>query len=262
MKLYLHYIRIGFKSQMQYRASFWLLAFGQFFIPFFVFAGLVFLFDRFGQIRGWTFAEVALSYAIINMAFAVSVCFARGFDSFSSLVVNGEFDRLLVRPRTTALQVIGYKFEFNRVGRLLQGGIVFVWALWSLPLDWTFLRVLTLFLMIASGTCIFTGLYILAATLCFWTVQGLEVANIFTDGGRELAQYPIQIYQKAFARFFTFIVPFGCANYYPLLYVLGRTDPGISSLPYLLAPLWGIAFLVPCLLIWRFGVRHYRSTGS
>lgn len=262
MKLYMLFMKIWFKSQMQYRTSFWLLSFGQFFIPFFVFAGLYFMFDRFGQIRGWSLGEVALSYSVINMAFALSVCFARGFDMFSGMVANGDFDRLLVRPRGTVLQVLGSKFEFNRIGRLLQGIIVFVWALWILPVDWTFLRGLTVLLMIASGTFIFTGLYILAATLCFWTVQALEVANIFTDGGREMAQYPINIYQKAFARFFTYVIPFGCANYYPLLYVLGKTDPGVSPILYLLAPVWGILFLLPCLLIWHIGVRHYRSTGS
>jgi ABC-2 type transport system permease protein len=58
------------------------------------------------------------------------------------------------------------------------------------------MKAVTLFFMITSGVLIFTGIYMLAATMCFWTVQGLEVANIFTDGGREMAQYPLNIYQK------------------------------------------------------------------
>lgn len=262
MRLYFLYMKIWFKSQMQYRTSFWLLSFGQFFIPFFVFAGLYFMFQRFGQIRGWSFEEVALSYSIINMAFAISCCFARGFDMFDNLVGSGNFDRLLVRPRSTVLQVLGSRFEFNRVGRLVQSLFVFLWALWMLPIEWTILRFLTLLLMLASGTLIFSGLYMLTAALCFWTIQGLEIANILTDGGRELSQYPINIYQKAFARFFTFVVPFGCANYYPLLYLLGRTDPSVSPLLYAAAPLTGFLFLLPCLMVWRIGVRHYRSTGS
>ena len=54
MKLYFKYMSILLKSQMQYRASFWLLSIGQFFVPFSVFAGLYFLFERFGSIRGWS----------------------------------------------------------------------------------------------------------------------------------------------------------------------------------------------------------------
>ena len=259
-RLYFKFISILFKSQLQYRTSFWLMTTGQFLIPFTLFAGIYLMFDRFGQIRGWTFFEVALVFGVIGIASALSECFARGFDSFSILVAEGDFDRLLVRPRHTTLQVLGSNFEFTRFGRLAQNSFVVTWALVQLPIDWNLERAITLALMIANGALIFTGIYILAATMSFWTVQGLEVANIFTDGGREMAQYPLNIYQKWVTVFFTFVIPFGCVNYLPLLYLLGRTDG--PPLRYMLIPLAGSLFLLPCLLIWRIGVRHYRSTGS
>lgn len=260
MKLYCRYLVMLLKCQLQYRTSFLLLTLGQFITPFAMFAGLYFLFERFGQLRGWDFYEVALCFGVIHMAFAIAECFARGFDSFSALVVRGDFDRLLVRPRGTVVQVLGSAFEFTRIGRLLQSVLVLGWSLYHLPIDWTSLRVLTLVLMIASGVVIFAGIFILAATLSFWTIQGLEVANIFTDGGREMAQYPLNIYHKAVTRFFTFVIPFGCVNYLPLLYLVGRADG--HELLYALAPLAGFLFLLPCLVVWHFGVRHYRSTGS
>ncbi|WP_088011248.1 ABC transporter permease [Gottfriedia acidiceleris] len=260
MGLYFKYLQILFKSQMEYRTSFWLLTAGQFLIPFSMFAGLYFLFERFGQIKGWTFYEVALCFAIIHMAFALSECFARGFDSFSSLVVNGSFDRVLVRPRSTIVQVLGSKFEFTRIGRLVQSLIVLIWAISSLSIDWSSMKVITIILMIISGVFIFTGIFILAATMCFWTIQGLEVVNIFTDGGREMAQYPLNIYQKWVTKFFTFVIPFGCVNYLPLMYLLDKTEG--NAYLYMLAPLAGIIFIIPCLVVWEIGVRHYRSTGS
>jgi ABC-2 type transport system permease protein len=260
LKLYFKYLLILFKSQMQYRTSFWLLSFGQFFIPFTVFAGLYFLFERFGQIKGWDFFEVALCFAVIHMAFATSECFARGYDAFSSLVVNGEFDRLLVRPRSTVVQVLGSKFEFTRFGRLLQSVIVLGWALMNLSIEWSVIKAVTLCLMVISGVLIFTGIYILAATMCFWTIQGIEVVNIFTDGGREIAQYPLNIYQKWITKFFTYVIPFGTVNYLPLMYILGRTEG--NDILHMLTPLMGSLFILPCLLVWHFGVRHYRSTGS
>jgi len=260
MTLYFKYLLILFKSQMQYRTSFWLLSFGQFFIPFSVFAGLYFMFERFGDLQGWTFYEVALCYGIVHMAFAISECFIRGFDAFSSLVVNGEFDRLLVRPRSTIVQVLGSKFEFTRVGRMLQGAVVLGWALIYLPVDWNIAKAVTLMLMIAGGVIVFSGIYMLGATLCFWTVQGLEVINVFTDGGREMAQYPLNIYAKWVTRFFTFIIPFGFVSYLPLMFILDRTD-GPAWL-YMLMPLSSFLFLLLCMGVWSIGVRHYRSTGS
>ncbi|GGH84551.1 ABC-2 type transport system permease protein [Pullulanibacillus pueri] len=260
MILFGKYMSILFKAQMQYRTSFFLLSLGQFFVPFSVFAGLYFLFARFGQVEGWSFYEVGLCFAVIHMAFAISECLARGFDSFSSLVASGEFDRLLVRPRNTILQVLGSKFEFTRIGRLAQSVAVMIWVLIHLPIEWDAIKVVTLILMVISGVFIFTGIFMLAATLCFWTIQAIEVANIFTDGGREMAQYPLSIYKKWVTRFFTFVIPFGCTNYLPLLFLLGKTTG--PDFIYMLIPLVGVFFILPCLLIWQFGVKHYRSTGS
>lgn len=218
------------------------------------------MFERFGQIRGWGFYEVALCFGVIHMAFSLSECFARGFDAFSTLVVNGEFDRILVRPRSTILQVLASKFEFTRVGRLIQSTVVLTWAIYGLNIEWTLIKGITLVFMIVSGIFIFTGIFMLAATLCFWTIQALEVANIFTDGGREMAQYPLDIYKEWVTRFFTFVIPFGTANYLPLMFLLDKVDG--NPYVYMLTPVMGMLFIIPCLLVWQLGVRHYRSTGS
>ncbi|MCK9861238.1 MULTISPECIES: ABC transporter permease [Paenibacillus] len=260
MYLYLKYISILFKSQAQYRLSFWLLTVGQALTPLTVLAGLYFMFAQFGQVKGWTFYEAALCYAVIGLSYALSETFARGFDMFSSLVGSGDFDRLLVRPRSTILQVLGSKFEFARLGRMLQSLIVLFWSLSKLPIELTFPKLFTLMLMIVCGVLIFSGLFVATASLSFWTIQGIEVANVFTDGGREMAKYPLSIYEKWVTNFFTYVIPLGCVNYLPLLYVLGRTDG--HQLQYMLSPLAGVVFILPCLLLWHIGVRHYRSTGS
>ncbi|WP_199618272.1 ABC transporter permease [Paenibacillus alkalitolerans] len=260
MILYCKYMLIHLKSQMQYRVSFWLLTLGQSLGPVVTFAGLYFMFERFGNLRGWSLYEAALCYAVIGMAFSLSEMFARGFDTFSSLVINGDFDRLLVRPRNTVLQVLGSKFEFARAGRLVQSCAILAWALYHLPGVITVPKMLTLLLMISGGVLVFTGIFIAAASLSFWTVQGLEVANVFTDGGREMAKYPLNIYRKWVKTFYTFIIPLGCINYMPLLYLVGRADG--NEILYMLTPFAGVVFIFPCLLAWNIGVRHYRSTGS
>jgi len=245
---------------MEYRTSFILLSIGQFFVPFLIFISIFFFFQRFPSIGGWSLYEVALCYAVTHIAFSVSECFARGFDSFSSIVINGDFDRILVRPRTTIIQVLGSKFEFTRIGRFAQSIIVLVFSLSNLNVDWDLYKVVTLVLMIASGIVIFTGVYMLGASLCFWTIEGLEVINIFTDGGREMSQYPLNIYKEWVRKFFTFIIPFGTVNYLPLMFILDKVEG--NSFLYMITPLLGMLFIIPCLLIWNIGVKHYKSTGS
>jgi ABC-2 type transport system permease protein len=217
-------------------------------------------FQRFPNIGGWSLYEVALCYSVIHIAFSLSECFARGFDSFSSIVINGDFDRILVRPLSTVLQVLGSKFEFTRIGRLAQSIIVLIFALININMDWNIFKVITLLLMIISGIFIFVGIYMLGAALCFWTIEGLEVINIFTDGGREMSQYPLSIYKEWVRQFFTFVIPFGTVNYLPLMFILGKNNA--TSIDYMFIPLAGVLFIIPCLFVWRFGVKHYKSTGS
>lgn len=260
MKLYLKYMSILLKCQMEYRTSFILLSVGQFFVPFLIFVSIFLFFQRFPSAGGWSLYEVALCYSVIHMAFSLSECFARGLDSFSSLVINGDFDRILVRPRSTLLQTLGSKFEFTRIGRFAQSIVVLVFSLLNLNIDWDLYKVLTLVFMVLSGICIFVGIYMLGASLCFWTIEGLEVINIFTDGGREMSQYPLSIYKDWIKKFFTFVIPFGTVNYLPLMSVLNKTHG--DEFLYMITPLFGMLFIIPCLLVWNFGVRHYKSTGS
>jgi ABC-2 type transport system permease protein len=48
MLLYVKYLKILLKAPMQYRISFWLFTVGQFLAPLTIFAGIYFLFARFG----------------------------------------------------------------------------------------------------------------------------------------------------------------------------------------------------------------------
>jgi len=258
--IYFRYIKMVIKSFLQYRLSMWLTIIGQFFVSFFAFLGMYLLFQRFGTINGWTFGEVALCFAVIQTSFAITECYARGFDLFSGFIIRGDFDRILLRPRSTILQVFGSNFEITRIGRLVQSFIVLGLALSWLKTSLDLMKIFTLLFMIISGVFIFTGIFMLGATICFFTIQGLEIVNIFTDGGKEIAAYPLNIYNKWIVRFFTFIIPFACINYLPLMFIVG--EAGNNKLLYMLTPLFGILFIVPCIFVWRFGVRHYLSTGS
>ncbi len=259
MRLFIQYLKMQLNNELAYRTSFILLTIGQFFVPFSVFIGFAMLFQRFGNIKGYSFSEMALCYGVIQCAFAIAECLVRGFDTFSNLIREGGFDRLLLRPRGLVIQVLGSKFEFSKIGKLLQSLIAIGIGLAGLNVPWPLWKSFLLTAMILSGAAIFSGIFILFSTMCFWTVEGMELANVLTDGGRELAQFPLNIYRDGFRRFFTFVIPFGMANYYPLLVLMDRTEAHWYNI---LAPLYGIIFLLPCVLIWYQGVKKYQSCGS
>ena len=179
------------------------------------------------------------------------------------MVKSGDFDRLLLRPRSTALQLAGQEMTLRRVGRLTLGIGILVWASIALDLDWSVPRALLGVGAIIGGASLFYGLFVLQATLAFWTTETLEIMNTVTYGGVETAQYPLSIYRSWFRRFFTYIVPLAGISYYPSLAIMDRTDSlGSTVLLQYLSPLTGVVFLLVSLQIWKIGVRHYTSTGS
>jgi ABC-2 type transport system permease protein len=263
IRLYLRYAAVSLRSQLQYRASILMQSLGAFLVTGVEMFAIWALFDRFGNVRGWTLPEVALFYGMISISWALCDAFARGFEVFGTLVKDGELDRLLLRPRSPVLQLLGYELTIRRVGRLAQGSMVLAYALSSLDVPWSVPRVLLLGAAIAGAVCTFLGLLVLQATTAFWTTETLEVWNAFTYGGVTMGQYPLPIYRSWFRKLFTYVIPLGCVSYLPGVAILGREDPlGTPVVVQWLAPLAGPAFLLLALAAWRVGVRHYRSTGS
>ena len=263
LRLYAHYLSQSVRSQMQYRASFIMLSLGHFVNSGIEFLAVAALFARFDHIHGWALPEVAFLYGLINIAFAVADAASRGFDTFGIMVKSGDFDRLLLRPRSTALQLAGQELTLRRVGCLLQGLLVFLWACHTLDVAWSMPKGCLALFAIFGGACLFVGLVVLQATLAFWTTESLELMNTMTYGGVQTAQYPMSIYRAYFRKFFTYVVPLACVNYLPALAILDRSDPlGFPVVLQWIAPIICIVFLVVALQVWKIGVRHYRSTGS
>ena len=257
-KLYLHYVSVNIRCMMQYKTSFLLTSIGQFLVSFNVFLGIFFMFQRFSKVEGFTYSEVLLCYAIILLEFALAEMTARGFDTFSRMVRSGEFDRILVRPQNEIVQVLGSKFELTRIGRIIQAIVMFAYGIMKSDAAWNFPKICTIVFMLIGGTAVFSALFLIYAALCFFTLDGLEFMNVFTDGAREFGKYPIGIYGKKMLFFTTFIIPYALIQYYPILYILDRR----SSILYMFLPLAACWFLIPAILLWKFGVRHYKSSGS
>lgn len=258
MKFYFKSLLLHLKSLLEYKSSFIASFFSQILVFFSYYFVIIALFSKFDNIKGYTLYEVLLCFGVIQFGYAFCESFARGMDKFDNIIINGEFDRILLRPKNIIIQVLCYDSDYTKVSRLIQSIIVLIIAIIKLNINWTLLKIITLVLMLLSAIIIFLSIFLLAAAYCFITIQGLEVRNVFTAGGKHMAQYPIGIFKKGFVYFFTFIIPYAFVNYYPLMYVLGKNN----NLLYALSPLLVIVYLFPCLIIFYKGTKRYSSIGS
>jgi ABC-2 type transport system permease protein len=251
------------RSQLQYRTSFALDLGGAFLISFIDFLAVLVIFHNVHQLGAWTVREVALLYALSSISFALTDLAIGHFDQFPQKIRDGNFDILLVRPRSTLFQVIGSDFQLRRLGKAAQGVLVLVYALAALDLHWTAGRVAMLVVTVPAAIVIFSSIWVVGGCLAFWTTDGGEFTNAFTYGGNFLAQYPVDILSAWLRRFLAYLVPLAFVSYFPALYLLDKPDPlGLPHILRFLSPLVAVLAAFVAGLVWRFAVRHYRSAGG
>ena len=257
MRLYLRHMGIHFRCAMQHKKSFFMQFFGQIVMALSMMLGVWLMTERFGLIQGFTPRQVLVCFSVNLAGFTLAELFFRGFDLFPGMIRRGDFDRALLRPRSTVFTVLCSDAAFHRAGRLLESVVTLAVVLPDSGICWTAERILALGIMLAGSSALYAALFTLRATVAFFTVESIEFMNIFVDGAREFGAYPAGVYGKAVLNVLTFLIPLACTQYYPLLYLIGR-----GPLWYALLPLCGFVFWIPVLLFWRLGVRKYRSTGS
>lgn len=260
MKIYFSFLKMQIKRQMQYRLSLALMFFAQILTTVLMLLTIYLLMDRFNVVDGWNFKQILLTYGVVMFSFSFTECFFRGMDTFASFIKSGSVDRMLVRPRGVVHQALCCDVELSKCGRVIVAIATLVYGMCVQDFTWTFGKVMILIGMCVCGIVVFLGLFMLGASWAIFTIDGIEVVNIFTDGGRELCQYPLNIYGDKLQKIFTFVIPYACFNILPMKYLYGME--GATLWNGALAPVWGMLFIIPCYLILRLSLRKYESTGT
>ena len=258
MKLVFKYLLMHLKSQLEYKSSFILSFLAQIF-PIGLSACMVFvLIDRFNFGARFNTYEVMLGIAIVQFGFSFSEFLGRGFDKFSEIIKRGTLDLMLIRPRNIYIQVFGSRIEFAKMSRVIGSIVLFVIAINHINFDKSITNILLLIMLLAFSSLIYLSLYILGACFCFKTIEGLEFMNIFTDGGREFGQYPMDLFRREILIFFTYLIPIACVNYYPIKYILGYSN----SVLYLISPLFCFIIFTISIILFNRCIKNYTSSGS
>ncbi len=250
------YISMHLKSQMEYKSSFIFLIIAQI-AAFFGYCVVFYsLFQKFGLVKSFNIYQVILCFAVVQFGENLAEGLLRGFDKFSEIIKHGHLDQLLVRPQNIYLQIIGYKIELAKLIKCVISLMILVFAIIKLKISPLYYPIILL--MMFGSSVVFGAFLIISAAMCFITIEGLEVINIFIYGTRDFAQYPIGIYNKIVKTFFTYIVPIGLTSYYPMLYITGSSDRWW----YIFLPILSVLTLIPACLIFNKGMSKYKSTGS
>jgi ABC-2 type transport system permease protein len=251
------------RAATAYRTSFVLLSAASLLVCSLDFVVLLLMFRHTDRLGGWRLPEIGLLYGTAGIAIGVADFLLGTVDGLGERIRTGALDVLLIRPAPALSMVCAERFTLRRLGRPAQATAVLVWSLHSLPVVWSWEKVLLLAMMLVCGPVIFGALFVGLSAVQFWWGQARELQNSATYGGATMLQYPPSIFARDLLLGATFGVPLAFVNWLPSLQILGRPDPlGLPVAWRFGAPAAACLSVLAAALAWRAGLRAYRGTGS
>lgn len=217
------------------------------------------LFRQVPSIHGWTGPEVLFCWGFADAVAGVFNMFFAGLYVLNRrYILDGELDRVLLRPMDPYLQVMLDNLSLEEIpaaglGLVLMGAAV-AWGLPAIP-PW---RWALLPLALLGGVAVLAGVISAFASLGFLLHHRGTAVGLASQLGT-FARYPLDLFGAPLRWLLTVVVPFGFAGFYGAALVLGSAGWQACAL---LQPLVGIAAFGLGYGAFRLGLRRYGSAGS
>ena len=218
---------------------------------------------RFKTIGGWNLGEMAFLYGLFIFSQGItSLCF-NSLNSFEDFIINGDFDRFLIRPLSPICQILCANFEIASIAHFALGVTALVFGSFYADICWTIPKVFFLIPVIIGAVLIQGGIRILVSSVAFWTIRNRAIVHTVVYSSKEFIHYPISIYNIWVKMFLTFIFPLAFINFYPATYFLDKRGETLFHpiLRYFTPVVGVLVFSFGC-LFWKFGTNKYQSTGN
>lgn len=247
------------KMRVAYRGDFMIGLATSMLATAFGFGFLLILFSKIPRLAGWSFQEALFLYGFGLIPFGLfNVLSLNIYEFGNTYIIEGKFDRVLLRPISSLFQVLFEAFRIESLHEVVIGTIAVWWASRRLGIHWTVPGLMLFVLFAVCGGVIYVSVFTLLSCVSFWYEDRIgvhpPVYNLIAFG-----RYPLNIYSQLIQFLLSWIIPFAFASFYPSARLVGRPEMGHLAL---LAPLVAAAFLSLLLFIWNRGLRQYSSTGS
>lgn len=258
-KLYRIFVSQYLKILMQSKLDFFIGLFGFFLSQM---TGIIFLalvFQQIPSLNEWSLEQLLFIYGFAQIPRGLDHLLADNIWMLAwRWIVNGEFDRYMLRPMNLLFQVISEKLCPDALGELIIGTILVVRGAAKGVVTVSFLHVLAFLLSMAAGAVIYTSIKLLFASLAFWVKESAPFLQTAYDMS-EFAKYPIEIYPKAVRFVISWIIPFAFVAYLPASYFLkGTSFLSTIGIECIIA----VVFFAVSYRIFIIGSRRYESAGN
>ena len=221
------------------------------------------IFSNVHVLGGLDFHAILVLFGLSNLTFSLADLVVGHLDTLPAFIRTGTLDAFYLRPQPVLAQLMTCELDMRRISRIAVAVVALVAGLTLTHVPLGPREVVLLVMSVVFGTAIFAALFVCAASLQFFLINGAELTNSFTYGGSYASAQPASIFPGPLKLLFGYVVPVIFTAYLPTLALLGRPGPG--GLPSWLAwllPLAAAWTWLMALTLWRWGTRHYQGGGG
>ncbi|GAB4583946.1 ABC transporter permease [Nocardia sp. IFM 10818] len=251
------------RAQRAYPLSFATEVLSAFLIGLVEFAEMWVIFTNVPQLGGLTLHGMLLLFGLSNTSFTIADMLVGHADTLPTYIRMGRLDAFYLRPQPLLLQLMTSDIALRRVARIAVAVTVLGVGLARNDIDWTPAHIALFTITLIAGVAIFAGLFICAAGVQFFLIDGAELTNAFTYGGSYASMQPTSVFPTSMKLVFALLIPVAFTSYLPTIALLGL--PGPALLPNWLAwasPVAALWVWAAALWVWRQGTRHYQGGGG
>jgi ABC-2 type transport system permease protein len=247
------------KARLEYRADFLSSVLASFLGTAAAFSFLLILFSRVPPLQGWKFEELVFLYGFSLVPFGIFNVLSWNLYFFPErFLIEGRFDRVLLRPVSSVFQVLFESFRLESLQESVVGVGAVIWASRRLGIAWGPLDVFLFVVWAACGAAIYLAIFVALTATSFWIEDRIGISppvfNLMQFG-----RYPLTIYDAWVRVALSFVIPFAFASFYPTAKFLRRQE---FLTEFWAVPLVAAVTLTLALSLWRAGVKRYHSTGT
>jgi len=245
----LAYYKIHFKTMLEYKKSFAVsiltMAVNDIFMLFFWYV----FFNVMPKINGWGFNELVLLSGFVAVAFGFFSIFFFGARSFSELVINGELDFFLLRPKDAFLHLSVSKQNNSALGEFIFGIFCLFLSGFFTPAN------LALFLALAfiSGI-LFAFTFALINIVSFYIPKAETLIANLDNAAIHFSSYSASIFSGAIAFLLYFILP---AFFISTLPVQSIISFSLSNIALLIG--FTIVYSLAVYFLFNLALKRYES---
>ena len=227
------------------------------------FATIKFVVEEFGSISGWGYGQLAFLYGISVISHALSMIFFVQGWFMGYYVIEGEFDRYMLRPMSVLYQFCFTQFNLIGITDLIPGICVFAYGCIQIDYHWTVENGIYIFVMLLGATLIRGGAYLIIGSSSFWTKSINDFGGYTQELFDKTTMYPISMYPESFQFVLTYLLPIGWVSFYPTAELLGVPNGRFAwGGAVWMTLVVGILTFAVSTMVFKCGLKNYESAGN